>query len=525
MKSLLLIIYLLFLTGLASAATLLVPSQYPTIQAGINAAVDGDTVLVADGTYTGDGNKNIDYSGKAIVVRSENGPESCIIDCEDDGRGFYFHTSEDSNSIVSGFTITNGQLDYWDNSGAGILTSDASPVIENCRIIYNDAYYFGGGIQCYSGTTIIRDCIIRGNTALGGGGISADFASPRIQYCTVDSNIVWAEESSGGGIDCGDNSIISNCIITNNTASEWSSGGGGIFCYGAVLIEVCSISGNSAYFGGGLLCSGTPVISNCVISQNSSFEGGGGICCTVECQNVTIQKSLISGNSAGYGGGICGFSNSDQYLQNVTLVNNSAGYGGGIYCVSGAASSLNNAILWGNRPDQVYFYPYSDPNCLILSYSDIQGGETGIVTNHNGTVHWLEGNISADPLFADTLTGNFQITWSNFPIPDSTRSPCIDAGDPASPLDPDSTIADIGAFYFDQSGLPVDNLIITISNNDIILQWGTVPLANSYNIYRSTAPYFDITGMNPIAIVADTSYIDANALNENKYFYRVTYEY
>ena len=73
------------------ATTIHIPADQPTIQAGIDASVDGDTVLVADGTYTGYGNRNIDFLGKAIVVISENGPESCIIDCEWGGRGYSFH--------------------------------------------------------------------------------------------------------------------------------------------------------------------------------------------------------------------------------------------------------------------------------------------------------------------------------------------------------------------------------------------------------------------------------------------------
>lgn len=80
-----------------------------TIQAGIDTAIDGDTVLVADGTYTGDGNKNLDFTSKLITLCSEHGPVNCIIDCEGSGRGFSFDDGETSTSVLDGFTITNGQ--------------------------------------------------------------------------------------------------------------------------------------------------------------------------------------------------------------------------------------------------------------------------------------------------------------------------------------------------------------------------------------------------------------------------------
>lgn len=120
------------------AITIHVPGDYPTIQAGINAAVNGDTVLVADGTYTGEGNKNIDFEGKEIVVISENGAENCIIDCEDDGRGFYFHANEDTNSVLSGFKVINGSNTYY--GGAISLTNNSNPIIENCILENNSAY-------------------------------------------------------------------------------------------------------------------------------------------------------------------------------------------------------------------------------------------------------------------------------------------------------------------------------------------------------------------------------------------------
>ena len=90
MKTLLTFAAVMLLAFSAHSITIHVPGDRSTIQAGIDGAVDGDTILVADGTYTGDGNKDIDFTGKAIVVISENGTENCVIDCEDDGRGFIF---------------------------------------------------------------------------------------------------------------------------------------------------------------------------------------------------------------------------------------------------------------------------------------------------------------------------------------------------------------------------------------------------------------------------------------------------
>jgi hypothetical protein len=132
--------------GLAGATERLVPSQYPTIQAAIDASADGDVVIVADGTYTGTGNRDMDFGGKALTVRSEHGPASCIIDCQassaDQHRGFFFHTNETATSILDGFTIQNGYAPFADpclSSGGGILCHHADPTIKNCIIRGNAA--------------------------------------------------------------------------------------------------------------------------------------------------------------------------------------------------------------------------------------------------------------------------------------------------------------------------------------------------------------------------------------------------
>ena len=152
------------------AEVISVPAEYGTIQAGITAASDGDTVLVSAGTYTGDGNLNLDFQGKAIVLTSEEGAENTIIDCRESARAVIFSSGEGEDSILEGFTIRNGYAGI-DEAGGGVLIYGASPSIRNN--IIEDCYgYLGGGIGCIGGGGIIEENEIRNNLAERGGGIA-----------------------------------------------------------------------------------------------------------------------------------------------------------------------------------------------------------------------------------------------------------------------------------------------------------------------------------------------------------------
>ncbi|MCH8293467.1 hypothetical protein IH992_20495 [Candidatus Poribacteria bacterium] len=172
---------------------------FNTIQEGIDQARDGDTVLVNDGRYVDRGNINLSFEGKAIIVKSVNGPSATIIDCEnlDDTKGFIFNTHETTSSVLDGFTITNGNARSF---GGGAIFCSSSPLITNCVIMGNTANDNGGGGIIFDGSSaVITNSIIAANTANYGGGIvCVSGAEPTIINCTITGN--QAISGEGGGM-------------------------------------------------------------------------------------------------------------------------------------------------------------------------------------------------------------------------------------------------------------------------------------------------------------------------------------
>ncbi len=171
---------IVFVTAM-QASTINVPADQPTIQAGINAAANGDTVLVAPGTYS----ENINFSGKAITVKSSGGAAVTIIDGGNSGTVVSFETGETNSSVLSGFTIQHG-------SGSGVYTYFASPVIQENRIINNTAS-FGGGLYILGASTgkIVRNTITGNNG--GAGGAIALFAAGNV---LIEDNLIY--KNNGG---------------------------------------------------------------------------------------------------------------------------------------------------------------------------------------------------------------------------------------------------------------------------------------------------------------------------------------
>jgi len=168
-------------------------------------------------------------------------------------------------------------------------------------------------------------------------------------------------------------------------------------------------------------------ISNC-----GSYRAGGAF---FQYSSPALVNVTVSGCSAIYGGGIEFFESSPRLLH-VTI---SGGFPSGIFCSSNSHVSLENSILWNNTLSQVEFSGDLSPNSITISYSDIENGQGGVTTNDNGTVNWLEGNIDADPLFADSENGGYHL---------ADGSPCIDAGTDAGVYtDIDGDLRPLGAGF------------------------------------------------------------------------------
>ena len=223
------------------------PVDFATIQEAIDAAVEGDTVLVAPGVYQGDGNRDIDFQGKAITVRSEAGSRTCIIDSQgseaDPHRGFYFQNGEDSDSVLEGFTITGGEPGRMDGGGGGgVVCYQSSPSIRDCVIVRNVSRA-GGGVLLSDSNAVISNCVIAGNSvrgvigawAIGGGGLSSSRGHPTIRNCTIFGNIATG---AGGGAYCVNNGTVLfvNCILTGN---ESNREGPQLFSGGCQMITGC----------------------------------------------------------------------------------------------------------------------------------------------------------------------------------------------------------------------------------------------------------------------------------------------
>lgn len=274
-------VYVVVICGLACADTIHVPADFSTIAAAVDHAVDGDIVMVAPGEYTGYGNRNIYLEGKAITVISEDGPETCIIDCQaneaDNHRAFNFINNETDATVLSGFTIRNGYSgphSPFGSHGGAVVCDQSSPVIENCIFEDNHAYFSGGAIEAYEGNTTIRNCLFRNNTVTFLAGAVYIHERGAIRGCTFIDNEALGRpglRGHGGAVYASFDSIdisIADCLFQGNKAEAGGAIGtssGNIRIYRSQFIE------NIAHKGGAITVGSNEVIVGGAESDGNTF--------------------------------------------------------------------------------------------------------------------------------------------------------------------------------------------------------------------------------------------------------------
>ncbi|MBD3233966.1 MAG: T9SS type A sorting domain-containing protein [candidate division Zixibacteria bacterium] len=365
-------IVLLF-SQLAISETIYVPDDYTTIQQAIDAAAEGDTVIVRPGDYN-----TIDFSGKGITVKSLEGPENTTIYSNGPSPAVYFTSDETRSSVISGFTITgcSGQ-----STGAIYIRLSGPSIIDNIIRDNNSA-----GVYAYRGL----NPLIRGNEIAYNNGYLMYGCGIALYYCEsalVEDNYIHNNHlmiSPAGGAGIGTKGCIAISMIGNKITSNISnSHAGGIFNLESYLslIERNEVTYNSGtYQCGGIqitVSNFCDVINN-TVSNNTCTELGSGI--TIGYSNVTtLKNNIITGNSGGYAGIVNTYSLETEFdyadVWNNTPTNYS-GIGPGIGCISQDPLfetgtfylSENSPCIDAGDPDPMYDDPDGTRNDMGAYY-------------------------------------------------------------------------------------------------------------------------------------------------------------
>ena len=409
---------------------ILVPQEHQTIQAALNSANAGDSIIVSPGVYT----ETITWpmATDSIVLQSTDGPHCTVVDANHNGRplsivGDGFFDDEESlgsATVVDGFTFRNGFTDEASVNGGGVSIFRASPALKNLIIEGNHISSMradGGGLFLGESNSSIINCIIRENTMTSdgwanGAGIHIDESQINMINCTIANNVNESEKwSYGGGIFVRESSVRMDrtTIVGNTTNGQGWSYGAGIYLDNWLDVVVVNLTGCLVKDNRPL---GTRPYGSAIYSNDDVLLG--------------LANTIITGN---------GPATSTLHLDEQTVSMNHctmAYNGAGIDC-RGTNLTVNNSILWDNE----YLVETNDwqvASGIKIEYSTVDGGFIG------------EGNIDADPRFSS----------AGILIP-SKSSPCIASADADSslPVDyyaqprslPTSTNPDMGAYEVNQS--------------------------------------------------------------------------
>ncbi len=413
------------------ASTLHVPGQYPTIQAGIDASANADTVLVAPGIYSGSGNEEIRFLGKKIVLTSEAGAPATTLLTTNPVRTLIFDHHEDSVTVIDGFTITGGfdSTFTWTNPyRGGIIIDSAGPVIRNCTITGCFAAN-GGGIDIKSGSTprIINCTIYRNFANALGGGVRSYSSGVEFRACRITGN--RAAGRNGGGMVVAGKIRLVNCYVGQNKVGGVSTiiptgyGGGicGLFSTD-LTVDSCKVVQNSGQMGGGIaVIEGTLAMNQCLIYNNVARDKYAGVLVDVygpsDVEGLSVSHCTFSCNYAALVGAdgvaVRGFAQSHADISDDDLPRafSESAASTGFFEVSNSILAFSSSAAIGQFGEAVP---------VACSYNDVWKVVAG--PNYGGSLAdqtGANGNICGDPLFCSVSDSGFTIDQA---------SPCVGAG-------------------------------------------------------------------------------------------------
>jgi hypothetical protein len=424
------------------------------------------------GVYAGFGEPDPNARDNVLYQTILSGNIGKPLDKNDNCYHIFYHPEGlnlDDTSILDGFTITGGSANNssWPhNRGGGIFNNESSPNVNNCNISDNSAIY-GGGMFNYESSPNVNNCTFTDNSAYDGGGMYNEDSSPTVNNCTFTGNS--ANEYGGGMLNWYNSPTVEGCTFSGNSAV---AGGGMDNEDSSPTVNNCTFTANSADLGGGMcnFWNSRPTVTNCTFIANSATRyGGGGM--SNYSSSPTVNNCTFSGNSAEWNGGGMFNVGSSPIITNCTFSGNVAKeYGGGMCNYRYSSPTVSNSILWADVPSEI------SGGTPTVRYSDVQGGWPG------------EGNLNKNPCFADPNNGDYHLksqagrcnpnskSW----VKDDVTSPCIDAGDPESPIGlepfPNGGIINIGAYggtaeasksYFGEP--PCETIVAGDINGDCIV--------------------------------------------------------
>jgi hypothetical protein len=399
---------LLLTAALPAAATVITVAadgsgMYTDIQDGIDVASPGDTVEVAAGVYTGEGNRDLDFGGVPITLVAPSGHDLTTIDCEAAGRGFFFGSGEDTSAIVSGFCITGAQAD----TGAGAYCRNgSSPKFVGCRFVRNNATAWGGGLCCVASSPIVRDCDFVENSSSGGvhprGAAIACLsgAAPLISDTGFEENLahlmggaVYCDASPATFVRCGflKNNVgsygyggacvalvaasaatFTDCTFRENGLTETAVGGGLYVSGSTIAVTDCEFIGNSAGAGGGIHFteSSSGTVTGCTFTDNDSIWGvAAGISFFPGCEPTVSGCTFVANHDYHMH-----FRDASPIVEDCILA--FAISGGAVFCDMGGDPTISHCFIYENAGgDSLCGESYHDNEWADPLFCDVEGGD------------------------------------------------------------------------------------------------------------------------------------------------------